>query len=638
MAKSRGIYKLTREQARNHINSLLPVELTRAKKDITGYPSYICPFCSNGSGESGTGICTNNGKHYKCFVCDFYGDYLDLLKKQHGTDSENEIFTRYNLKIENGQPLPSEPSSQNKRQETLQTDYREFFLQANKNLHDSPDGLSYLQSRGISVTTADRFKLGYVLEWTHPAAPNAPVTARIIIPISKYSYLARAIDPAANIQKQKVGASLPFNMKALQNKDHQFIFVTEGEFDALSVVEVGGQAIALGGSGTSKFIEFVKGSKPSATFVLSLDNDKRGQEVQPVLKKRLQILNIPCIEASIPKEYKDLNEILQNDRAVLECFVQDPANKIEKKLAYIQTNSVNGSLNAFMQTISDKSATKAIPIGFKKLDKILDGGLYEGLYIIGAISGIGKTTFILQIADQIAQQGNDVIIFSLEMSKDTLISKSISRLMFEKTSHIALTSRQIMCGAFINNRFIQETLQIYNAYAQNLYIYDAMGNIGTEQIKQTIKEHIQITDNKPVVIIDYLQILNPCDTRASDKQNIDKSVLELKSISMEHKIPVLAVSSLNRDNYLNSVNMASFKESGAIEYSSDVLIGLQFVGAGDKTFDINIKQKANPRKIELIILKNRQGASGDIIKFDFDARFNHFKEAANPQKSNNNIR
>ena len=102
--------------------------------------------------------------------------------------------------------------------------------------------------------------------------------------------------------------------------------------------------------------------------------------------------------------------------------------------------------------------------------------------------------------------------------------------------------------------------------------------------------------------------------RASDKQNTDKAVLELKRISRDYKTTVIGISSFNRDNYTSEVNMSAFKESGAIEYGSDVLLALQPQGmkAGYTTTD----QKANAdlvkkckaseeRSIEAVILKNR---------------------------------
>lgn len=130
-----------------------------------------------------------------------------------------------------------------------------------------------------------------------------------------------------------------------------------------------------------------------------------------------------------------------------------------------------------------------------------------------------------------------------------------------------------------------------------------MGNIGAEQVRQTVERHVSFTGNVPVVVIDYLQILSPYDVRATDKQNVDKSVLELKRISRDFKTPVIGISSLNRAGYKDVVSMESFKESGAVEYGSDVLIGLQLNGVGKQNFDVNQAKQRDPREIELVILK-----------------------------------
>ena len=91
-------------------------------------------------------------------------------------------------------------------------------------------------------------------------------------------------------------------------------------------------------------------------------------------------------------------------------------------------------------------------------------------------------------------------------------------------------------------------------------------------------------------------------------------------------IPVAAISSFNRQGYKEAVTMESFKESGAIEYSSDVLIGLQAKGAGKKDFDVNAAKRKDPREIELVILKNRNGRTGDTIAYEYYPLFNYFKE------------
>ena len=174
---------------------------------------------------------------------------------------------------------------------------------------------------------------------------------------------------------------------------------------------------------------------------------------------------------------------------------------------------------------------------------------------------------------------------------------------------------------------INKAINTYSRYAEHIYISEGVGDIGAEQVRQTVKEHIRYTGRTPVVIIDYLQILAPYSERATDKQNTDKAVMELKRISRDYKTPVIGISSFNRANYKEAVTMEAFKESGAIEYSSDVLIGLQLKGAGDKNFDANEAKRKDPREIELVILKNRNGRTGGKISFNFYPLFNYFREA-----------
>ncbi len=125
--------------------------------------------------------------------------------------------------------------------------------------------------------------------------------------------------------------------------------------------------------------------------------------------------------------------------------------------------------------------------------------------------------------------------------------------------------------------------------------------------------------------------------RASDKQNTDKAVLELKRLSRDFKIPVIGISSFNRDSYKEGatgrVSLTDFKESGAIEYSADVLIGLEFAAATDeetgkasKSYEERAEKKKTPRKIRLVILKNRNGEAWVETKLEYKPLFNYFTD------------
>jgi replicative DNA helicase len=318
------------------------------------------------------------------------------------------------------------------------------------------------------------------------------------------------------------------------------------------------------------------------------------------------------------------------------------------KLKHFETATAY-HINALMGEIAASANTPAISTGFNLLDEALDGGLYEGLYIIGAISSLGKTTFVLQVADQIAQRGYDVLMFSLEMSRYELMAKSISRLTLENCggkSDNAKTVRGILAGSRRKNysseekELINKSISDYAEYSEYIYIHEGMGDIGVGEIRQEVQKHISFTGNTPVVIIDYLQILTS-EARGTDKQNTDKSVLELKRLSRDKKIPVIAISSFNRDNYNAPVNLASFKESGAIEYSSDVLLGLQLAGMDElsqsdskrteTTKLIEEKKSADPRKAQLKILKNRTGKIGESLYYDYYSMFNSFRESKKPE-------
>lgn len=693
---------MTREQARAELLTREPDFLNQARQKANGQPTYICPVCGNGSGKDGDGIALDTSSksefpHWKCFSCGLYADVLDLWRADRSITDYAEAFRTayeyYGITIdrtsaiddfaseidiqartshvqtfqkENHETIPmNQDEAKNSIRSDLngiaekdmfeqsvkaesEPDYTDFFLQANQNLMKTD------YHRGISLDTLNRFKVGYVEHWQSPKAlsegKNPPASPRLIIPTSKHSYIARdtrdnLTDGQKKFSKMKAGNVNIFNISALWNADKP-VFIVEGEIDAMSICDVGGEAVGIGSTSMiGKLIETLRNAqqRPAQPLIIALDNDKAGQEATAKLSEELDKLDISFFVYNIAEPYKDANEALNADRDTLTDKVEEIQNDPEEAIRmaqeaeYMQT-SVLSHVDEFQNGIKESVNTIYIPTEFPLFDKLLDGGLYEGLYFIGAISSLGKTTFAMQMCDQIAESGYDVIIFSLEMARSELMAKSISRLTFldviqsGSDTRNAKTARGITTGSRYakysqtEKELIQRSITAYKCFAGNVFIHEGIGDIGTEQVRATVEKHISITGRKPVILIDYLQILAPADVRATDKQNTDKAVIELKRISRDFKIPVIGISSFNRDNYSRTVNMASFKESGAIEYSSDVLIGLQLKGAGKKNFDAIREKAKNPREIELIILKNRNGVVGKKILYNYYPMFNYFEE------------
>ena len=607
---------------------------------------FVCPNCGSGSGPKGTGLHRDPGSptHWKCFACGGYYDTLDLYGLAFGFKDFPQKLSGAAAYFGLTAPTPIKAKKklcQNAPQ-SPETDCTAFFKAAQARLNET----DYPQQRGLSASTCARFGLGYDPQWKNPKAPDSvPESPRLIIPTGKTSYLARDVrsqnkltDQAAKYTKVKVGKTRLFNAEALDTAAKP-VYVVEGEIDAMSIVEAGGEAVALGSaSNVHLLMERIREHRPAQPLILALDNDERGQKASAELEEALKAENVTYFVYNPCGEAKDANEALQIAPESFIRRVEDGERLPEmKRLSYLQT-SAQGHLAAFIDGIAKSVDTPCLPTGFKTLDEALDGGLYEGLYIVGAISSLGKTTLVTQIGDQIAAGGHDVLIFSLEMARTELMAKSLSRHTLElalaaKMGTIyAKTARGITDGmryARYGDRereIIRQAVVQYANYAGRIFIEEGVGDIDVTRIRERIARHIDLTGNTPVVIVDYLQIVAPYNERATDKQNMDKTVLELKRISRDFKLPMIAVSSLNRMSYGQKISMEAFKESGAIEYSSDVLIGLQLRGAGEAGFDPTEAKKKNPREIEAVILKHRNGQVGGKIAFEYYPMFNFFKE------------
>jgi len=416
-----------------------------------------------------------DGRHVHCFGCDATWDIFDLIAVNElkspvidGPDGKPKV--KYNfpeaynkaLQVLNVDDMPMAQSEhkqpENERESQLRAKVDKVNARVVKNASEllstsafnqkkdpTPDqrqshelGLKYLQKRGLSLEIAERFKVGFSSNWASPTAilkgHKPQGTPRLIIPTGPFSYIARDSrdsipESEQSYKKMKEGPVHIFNEEALSK--NQPIFIVEGEIDAMSIMETGkAEAIGLGSvANINLFMKALYKAKNKAkaeqrdfypTLLVALDNDDAGNRAINRLTTQLNRANVTNYVVQIARGSKDANEALVKDRAQftkdIENTLKDPDNRLQGLLDYINRNE----------------EVEAIPTGFSNLDKVLDGGLYEGLYGIGAISSLGKTTFALQIADYIAQYDKKpVLYFALEMGTYELMTKSISRITFE---------------------------------------------------------------------------------------------------------------------------------------------------------------------------------------------------------------
>ncbi len=365
----------------------------------------------------------------------------------------------------------------------------------------------------------------------------------------------------------------------------------------------------------------------------------------------------------------------------------------------IKKSSIGFVLEKNLTEDAIRSRAPRISTGFPQIDEKLGGGLYPGLIILGAGPSIGKSTFTLQLAENIAaneQENVPVLYFSLEMKDERIAAKMLSRHMLieakkagERIDRFAGAEQAAAYYVTADDLFqkdsVDKVLQLHReAYktafrdvkkVKNLYVFqghysaDQIARIAWEFHEQRVETAKQdggepsVLPRKPLVIVDYLQILSTENAQAqkrySEKQIVEYNLEVMKKLAdgerepqqsedgaqmaqtrntwEEEGFPVLLISALNRSNYgreaVLSMKMDAFKETGGIEYSADVLLGLQFRACheenqrGDEIgCNVNVEKLKYPRELEIICLKQRFGNSDWTVGYRYYSPFDYFEE------------
>ncbi len=638
------------ERLRQGLRRYADGTLTKSKNGF-----YVCPFPSCNSGEKaggkGTGAfrITDDGLKWKCFSCRRGGDIFDLIGEienlQEFPDQveraaeilhEKEI-TRYTKKTDI--TMFTEKTKVTRKTENTKGRYLPYLTKCAENVAKT----DYWSTRGFTPETVTRFFLGYDPEKQCAVIPYGRDGSYFITRDTKTAPNEKEGREIRKPRAADAGPEPVYNAGALNDKAP--CFVCESPIDAISIMQAGGKAVSIGGTGAEKLLRRISEKPAECRLILALDNDDPGREGTQKLVEGLEEAGARYIVASFTQDVKDANDMLRADADLLAADVRriideaeraDSADLNEQKKIII-SRSGGEILDRIEKRGKEGTFPEPISTGFSNLDKIMDGGLYPKLHLLGAVSSIGKSAFVLQLADNLAMTGTPVLFFALEMSQEELVARSISRLSYLVDPRCAKTERAITRGSTWKNMSEKETAVLdeamdrYAAYGSWIYFYEGRGDMTVLNVREEVERYINIMGGmKPVVFVDYVQILEPVDVRGTDKTAMDRTMKELKQLSRDFELPVIAVSSFNRGSYNATVKQESFKESGSAEYGADVLMGLQPQEmrdvARDDVPDFMEKHKGEAvRRIELVIIKQRGGRGTGKAGFVYQAAYNYFE-------------
>ena len=325
------------------------------------------------------------------------------------------------------------------------------------------------------------------------------------------------------------------------------------------------------------------------------------------------------------KSFDDL--LAYSDKALSDLRHSHSPSKTLKLADYFAHN-LKADINALKNYANRQT-------GFKNIDE--QQFFSPGMYVIGATPAAGKTTFCWQLLEQLAEQGESCIYCSYEMSGLELFTKTAARRLFLRDKETRQTAAEIRRGSW-SVQLDKVIGEVANSKS-NLQVMELQDET-IDDLLSLLKLLCKESEKAPVVCLDYLQIVPTA--RESAKLGIDDSVRKLKKFQRETKTTFIVISSFNRANYTQSVSFESFKESGNIEYTADVVWALQLnvlnsinaANVADARKRIDEAKKQQPRHIQLKCLKNRQGTNYDCY-FNYFSAHDYFEPCKHFNKSEN---
>jgi replicative DNA helicase len=285
-----------------------------------------------------------------------------------------------------------------------------------------------------------------------------------------------------------------------------------------------------------------------------------------------------------------------------ERMIFDIADKRTKTSFASLKDVIKDTFKMIEHLYDKKEAITGVPSGFKDIDELTSGFQPGDLIIIGGRPGMGKTAFALNIAQHVAIDLKEPIaVFSLEMSKEQLAMRMLCAESMVNASSVR--------KGFISKQDWPKLTNAAGRLADAPIFIDDSSAITVLEVRAKARRLKMEHGGLSLVVVDYLQLMRSRGNFERREQEISEISRSLKALAKELKVPVVALSQLNRaveQRGEKKPTLADLRESGAIEQDADVIIFLY----RDEIYNKN--NPSNKGKAEIIIAKQRNGPTGTV--------------------------
>jgi len=333
--------------------------------------------------------------------------------------------------------------------------------------------------------------------------------------------------------------------------------------------------------------------------------------------------------ANVVKEKRILRDLISASFEIAEhAFasgheknVEELLDEVEQKIFNITQRSVYqqfislkeeliGAFERIEKLSQGSKALRGLATGFEKMDQYLSGFQKSDLILIGARPSLGKTSLALDIVRHVGVKLKEPVgVFSLEMSREQVVDRLLA------------AEAQINLWNLRNGRLSEETdfmllQEALDRLSQSPIFIDDTPSPNIMQMR-TMARRLQVEHGLSLLVVDYLQLIQPRNTRDNMVQQITEISRSLKALARELNIPILAVSQLSRSVDQREVKvprLSDLRESGALEQDSDVV--LLIYRKDRERADLPPEEQ---NTAEIIIAKHRNGPLGTVkLRFDQD--------------------